>query len=82
LRAGDIFDQFERLRDSEEATLESRIAVSRMLRETGRASDALLVLQQIPPGVDESVELRLLRSAARAAKGDYANAIEQVRCGG
>jgi len=68
---------FERLRDTEEATLENRITVSRMLLETGRASDAILVLQEIPPGVDESIELRLLRSAAYAAKGDYPNAIEQ-----
>jgi uncharacterized Ntn-hydrolase superfamily protein len=68
---------FERLRDTEEATLENRITVSRMLLETGRASDALWLLKEIPPGVDESIELRLLRSAAYAAKGDYANAIEQ-----
>jgi uncharacterized Ntn-hydrolase superfamily protein len=68
---------FERLRDTEEATPENRITVSRMLLETGRASDALLVLKEIPPRVDESIELRLLRSAAYAAKGDYANAIEQ-----
>ena len=31
----------------------------------------------MPSGVDESIELRLLRSAAYAAKGDYPNAIEQ-----
>jgi uncharacterized Ntn-hydrolase superfamily protein len=68
---------FARLRDTEEATLENRITVIRMLLETGRASDALLVLKEIPSGVDESIELRLLRSAAYAAKGDYANAIEQ-----
>jgi hypothetical protein len=68
---------FNRLRGTEEATLENRITVSRMLLETGRASDALLVLEEIPPRVDESIELRLLRSAAYAAMGDYANAIEQ-----
>jgi hypothetical protein len=60
---------FERLRDTEQATLENRITVSRMLLETGRASDALLVLKEIPPRVDESIELRLLRSAASAARG-------------
>jgi len=48
-----------------------------MLLETGRANDALLVLKETPPGVDESIELRLLRSTAYAAKGDYVNAIEQ-----
>jgi thioredoxin-like negative regulator of GroEL len=68
---------FERLRDTEEATPENRITVSRMLLETGRASDALLVLKEIPPRVDESIELRLLRSAAYSANGDNANAIEQ-----
>jgi uncharacterized Ntn-hydrolase superfamily protein len=68
---------FNRLRGTEEATLDNRITVSRMLLETGRASDALLVLEEIPPRVDESIELRLLRSAAYAAMGDYANAIQQ-----
>jgi predicted Zn-dependent protease len=68
---------FERLQDTEEATPENRITVSRVLLETGRANEALLVLKEIPSGVDESIELRLLRSAAYAAKGDYANAIEQ-----
>ena len=36
-----------------------------------------MVLKETPAVMDESVELRLLRSAAYAAKGDYANAIEQ-----
>jgi tetratricopeptide (TPR) repeat protein len=68
---------FDRLRDTEEATLENRITVSRVLLESGRASDALLVLKEIPSGMDDSIELRLLLSAAYAAIGDYANALKQ-----
>jgi len=73
----DAMAAYERLRDTKEATMENRFAVTRMLLEVGHAGDALLVLNGIPEGVEESIELRLLRSTAYAAKGDYTKAIEQ-----
>jgi tetratricopeptide (TPR) repeat protein len=68
---------FERLRLAKGATMEDRIAAGRMLLEVGHAGDAVSVLNEIPQGTEESIELRLLRSAAYASKGEYVNAIAQ-----
>jgi thioredoxin-like negative regulator of GroEL len=68
---------YERLRAVKEATLEERVAVSRKLLEVGRASEAVSILNERTQGAEESIELRLLRSTAYAAAGDYVNAIAQ-----
>jgi uncharacterized Ntn-hydrolase superfamily protein len=67
----------ERLRAAKEATMEERVAVSRILLEVGHANEAIVVLDERTPGVGESIELRLLRSTAYAAAGDYVNAMAQ-----
>jgi predicted Zn-dependent protease len=68
---------YERLRLANEAAPEKGVQISRMLLEIGHPKEALVVLNDIPRRLDESIGLRLLRSAAYAATGDYPNAIEQ-----
>jgi hypothetical protein len=68
---------YERLRQAKEAEPEKRVQISRMLLEVGHPNEVLVALNDILPRGDESVDLRLLRSAAYAATGDYQNAIEQ-----
>jgi uncharacterized Ntn-hydrolase superfamily protein len=68
---------YERLRLVKEAEPERRVQISRMLLEIRHLKEALAVLNDIPQRGDESVDLRLLRSAAYAATEDYQNAIEQ-----
>jgi len=67
----------ELLRESKTATLENRIAVGRRLLEVGRPNEALTVLSGTTQETEESSELRLSRSTAYAATGDYARAIEE-----
>jgi uncharacterized Ntn-hydrolase superfamily protein len=67
----------ELLRDAKTATLENRIAVGRRLLEVGRPNEALMVLNGTMQETEESSELRLLRSTAYAATGDYAKAMEE-----
>jgi uncharacterized Ntn-hydrolase superfamily protein len=68
---------YEQQRAAKGSTMEERVAVGRMLLEVGRAGEAILVLNERMSGAEESIELRLLRSIAYAAKGDYVNAMAQ-----
>jgi uncharacterized Ntn-hydrolase superfamily protein len=68
---------YERLRLAKGSTVEDRVAAGRMLLEVGHGGDAVSVLKEIPQGPEESIELRLLRSTAYAAQGDYRNAMAQ-----
>jgi len=43
----------------------------------GRAREAILVLGVIPPGAEESIELRLARVTAYAAAGDSVKAMAE-----
>jgi uncharacterized Ntn-hydrolase superfamily protein len=68
---------YERLRTAKEKAMEERAAVARMLLEVGHADEAILVLNERTPGGEESIEVRLLKSTAYCAAGDYVNAIAQ-----
>jgi len=68
---------FQGLGHTEDMAIENRSQIARMLLEAGHADKALVVLNAIPEGPDDSVDLRLLRSAAYAAMGDYTDATEQ-----
>lgn len=62
---------------TKDATPEKRIEVARLLLETGRADDALSVLNALPQGTGESVESLLLASTALEALGKTSEAIAQ-----
>jgi uncharacterized Ntn-hydrolase superfamily protein len=68
---------YEQLRESKDTTLERRVSVSRILLEAGHANEAILILNERTQRVEESIELRLLRSTAYAAVKDYVNAMAQ-----
>jgi len=68
---------YEQLRGSKEATPERRVSVGRILLEAGHANEAILILNERTQRVEESIELRLLRSTAYAAVKGYVNAMAQ-----
>jgi tetratricopeptide (TPR) repeat protein len=68
---------YEQLLHEKEIKPEERIRICRMLLETGHSKEAILVLEGILQRLDEPVELRLLRSTAYAASGEYGKAIGQ-----
>ncbi len=72
---------YERLRVKKYATREERISVGRILLEAGRASEALQALSGMQRGDEGSIEVRLLRSTAYAAKAEYMNAIAECDAG-
>lgn len=71
--------EYERIRQTQDATVDRRIEVSEMLLEVGRADQALDILDATPQSAAASTDLGLLRSAAYAARGDYSKAIEQCK---
>lgn len=68
---------YQDLSQKSDAAIESQIQICRALLEIGHVDEALVILKRIPAGSDESLDLRLLRSTAYAAKGDFRGAIEQ-----
>jgi uncharacterized Ntn-hydrolase superfamily protein len=62
---------------TKDATAERRIEVARLLLETGRADNALAVLNALPQSTGESVESLLLPSNALEALGKTSEAIAQ-----
>jgi uncharacterized Ntn-hydrolase superfamily protein len=70
---------YEVQRRTSEAESQDAVQISRVLLEVGHPKEALVVLNDISQRSDESVDLRLLRTTAYAAVGNYLSAIEQ--CG-
>jgi hypothetical protein len=68
---------YEQLRELKNATLEMRVLVGRILLEAGHANEGIVVLNERTQRVEESIELRLLRSTAYEAVKDHVNAMAQ-----
>jgi Flp pilus assembly protein TadD len=64
---------------TKDAAPEKRLEVARLLLETGRADEALAVLNALPQGTGESLEILLLRSTALEAQGNTGDAIVQCQ---
>jgi uncharacterized Ntn-hydrolase superfamily protein len=74
-----VLADYERMRQAQDATIDRRIELSKMLLEIGRADQALNILDTTPKSAAESNDLVLLRSAAYAAEGKYSKAIDQCK---
>lgn len=72
-----VLAAYQDLSQMKETAIERRIQVTRALLEIGHVDEALVVLNGMSESSDKSVDLRLLRSAAFAAKRDYSDAIEE-----